>query len=164
MTIWKPIFGGVYEVSDDGDVKRLKPGRGAMVGHCLAHPIDSSGYPNLSFCVNGKQNQLRQHTVVAAMFLGDRPEGCEINHKDGDKTNCSASNLEYVTKSDNAKHAHDAGLIRKPGQRSKLTVEDVISIRNLRSNGETQGIIAKRFGIDQGHVSAIINRKIWRNI
>lgn len=163
MKEWKPFFGGVYEVSDAGDVKRIKPGRGAMVGHCLAHPIDSSGYPNISFCVDGKQNQFRLHNVVAELFLGDRPDGTEINHKDGDKANCAASNLEYVTKSVNIKHAHDAGLIRKPGRRSQLTRVDVIAIRDMRENGETQGNIAKRFGIDQGHVSAIVNNKIWRS-
>jgi hypothetical protein len=162
--MWKPIFGGVYSVSDEGDVMRVKRGRGAMAGKCLAHPLDSSGYPNLSFCVDGKQNQLRLYNVVAMLFLGERPAGTEINHKDGNKTNCAASNLEYVSKSENVQHAHDAGLIRKPGKRSRLTKTDVGTIREMRATGESQGNIAKQFGIDQGHVSAIVNRKIWRSV
>lgn len=35
---------------------------------------------------------------------------CEVNHKDGNKTNCHIDNLEWVTHSKNAKHSYETGL------------------------------------------------------
>ncbi len=43
------------------------------------------------------------HTLVAAAFLGPRPEGHDIIHLDGDQTNLHADNLAYVTRSERMK-------------------------------------------------------------
>lgn len=42
------------------------------------------------------------HGVVAEAFHGPRPDGMQIRHLDGDKTNNRASNLTYGTASENA--------------------------------------------------------------
>jgi predicted DNA binding protein len=48
--------------------------------------------------------------MVAMAFL-ENPEGKpEVNHIDGNKLNDNLSNLEWVTKSQNIKHAFDTGL------------------------------------------------------
>jgi hypothetical protein len=46
----------------------------------------------------------------------------------------------------------------------KLSAEDVLSIRRAYSDGETQTAIAKRFGVLQNYVSAIVARKYWKHI
>lgn len=43
------------------------------------------------------------HTLVAEAFLGPRPEGMVVHHKDGNRDNCHLSNLEYVTLAENAR-------------------------------------------------------------
>lgn len=41
------------------------------------------------------------HEIVADTFIGPRPKGMEIDHKDEDKSNNDVTNLEYVTHAEN---------------------------------------------------------------
>ena len=56
----------------------------------------------------------RKHFVIARevahAFIGVRPEGMQINHKNGIKTDNRVENLEYISPSDNLKHAVKMGL------------------------------------------------------
>ena len=53
------------------------------------------------------------HIIVARTFLGDKMfDGCVINHKNGNKKDNRVSNLECITQSENALHAHQTGLTR----------------------------------------------------
>ena len=53
------------------------------------------------------------HVLVAEAFLGPCPKGKEANHRDGDRKNNAASNLEFVTHSQNVRHALRLGLRRR---------------------------------------------------
>ena len=68
--------------------------------------INSAGYLYVS--IDGQGHRL--HRLVAQAFVPN-PEGLPVvNHRDGDKTNARASNLEWVTRAQNCQHAHDTGL------------------------------------------------------
>ena len=54
------------------------------------------------------------HILVAKAWIGLRPEGCEVDHIDGNIRNCAASNLEYVTPEENRRRA-------KENNRNRLT-------------------------------------------
>lgn len=43
----------------------------------------------------------------------------------------------------------------------KLTEADVLEIRRMAASGIRQTDIAKRFELERGHVSRIVNRKMW---
>ena len=64
----------------------------------------------------GGQCTTRVHRLVATAFLGPLPEGHETNHKDGDKANNRAGNLEYLTNSENQLHAYLNGEQSGPGR------------------------------------------------
>lgn len=49
------------------------------------------------------------HGLVAEVFIGPRPEGLDVCHNDGDKSNNRASNLRYDTHSENQKDEVRAG-------------------------------------------------------
>jgi hypothetical protein len=110
---WRDIsgFGGTYQVSDVGRVRSSK--RNYVGGSkILCLPPDGDGYPSVALTdPDGVKKTYRVHRLVAKTFIPN-PEGKpEVNHKDGRrKDDCSVSNLEWVTKSENAKHAFRTGL------------------------------------------------------
>ena len=48
--------------------------------------------------------------MVAKYFCQNKHNYTEVNHIDGDKTNNHPQNLEWVTRSENLKHAYKLGL------------------------------------------------------
>lgn len=67
----------------------------------------STTYP--SYGIEGHMHQV--HTLVAKVFLPDDEARPIVNHRDGNKVNCSVDNLEYCTYSENVQHARDTGLL-----------------------------------------------------
>lgn len=61
------------------------------------------------------------HVLVTVAFLGDCPNGKEVNHKNGDKSDNRLTNLEYVTHSENMKHAFASGLVNRTLRKATAT-------------------------------------------
>lgn len=117
---WRPIpgFDVRYEVSNFGRVRtrrRINPyvdGRNRRVEEKVRalHP-DTRGYPSLTLTDNDGHRRPRSvHVLVAAAWIVPRPEGAEVCHNDGDKTNNRVENLRYDTRIENARdvvrHGH----------------------------------------------------------
>lgn len=117
---WRAVVGyeGVYEVSNQGHVRRIGRAKGTQVGKHLKPAWSlKRQYTTVILCRASKKKMATVHSLVAEAFIGPRPEGWEINHKDGHKLNNDLSNLEYVSKSANALHAVDLGFHRWAKQR-----------------------------------------------
>lgn len=100
--IWKDIVGyeGLYQVSNLGNVKRLKGykgrGKGYIVEEHLIQPsINSRGYQNVVLCKNGKTKTFSMHRLVAIAFLDNSDNLPQVNHKDENKLNNCVDNLEW---------------------------------------------------------------------
>lgn len=157
MTLWKDAFGyeDLFEVSSSGDIRNKKTGR------VLKQTVGSTGYLNVATKIGGRAGKnvcFRMHRVILQSFAGDQP-GKEVNHKDGDKTNNHVHNLEWVTSSENSKHAFETGLAKaRRGTNhtsSKLTLEDVERIKLLRSEGYTCRELGLMFGVHHMQVSRV---------
>lgn len=70
----------------------------------------NSGYWSINLTKDGYSRRFTVHRLVAKHFV-DNPEGKPfVNHKDGNRLNNNANNLEWVTHTENLKHARDIGL------------------------------------------------------
>jgi hypothetical protein len=101
-----------YLVHSDGYVVSCKNGkRHRMTGGSNGH-----GYPQVTLRHNGVQVQRLVHRLVAENFC-NRPDGADqVNHKDGNKENNAASNLEWVSAKQNMLHSVESGLWTSPTQ------------------------------------------------
>lgn len=68
--------------------------------------LNTSHYLSVNLC--GKKKYI--HRLVAEAFIKNENNYDIVNHKDGNKLNCSIDNLEWCSSSKNAKHAWENGL------------------------------------------------------
>lgn len=152
-----------YEVSDLGRVRRRTPSHATHVGRLLK-PYPNRGYPAVSIWRDGKRYQPSVHSMVATAFLGPRPEGQQINHKDGDTLNPRLDNLEYVTPSENTQHAIKTGLALNGPERAApllrwMAAHGVPPVApEQRPRGETHGSKTRPESILRG--SAVSQAKL----
>lgn len=97
--IWKPIEGYEkrYKISNLGNVKRLFRYHEKVLKLCLK----KSGY----LYVHLNDKNFRVHRLVAKAFIKNPQNKPDVNHKNGIKTDNTVFNLEWVTRSENTKHA-----------------------------------------------------------
>lgn len=114
---WRPVVGyeGRYEVSNRGRVRSLdwsyerpisKAPHRLQTVHIRGrirkqYRLKRGGYLAVSLCRNDRSVSRPVHVLVAAAFLGPRPEGQQVRHLDGDKNNCRVENLAYGTPLEN---------------------------------------------------------------
>ncbi len=117
------VLDGNLKITSDGDVFF----RDGNEWHKKSFENVRSPYYTVSAKVDGRRKAVSVHRLVATYFVPN-PEGKPyVNHIDGNKRNNKASNLEWVTQSENLKHAIRIGLIEtKPyvceccGQKTRI--------------------------------------------
>lgn len=112
--IWKQIkgFENVFEISNLGNVKRLKC-RWAKNDRILKPNVGKRGYFVVNLSLKGFNKVVTIHRLVAIAFIPNPKNKREVNHKDGNKQNNSIENLEWVTPSENSRHAIKSQHIKK---------------------------------------------------
>lgn len=106
--VWKDVVGyeGYYQVSNLGRVKNVKTQR------ILRQAKDKGNYCIVSLSKQCKHKTRTVHSLVAESFIRktNKKQKLQVNHKDGNKSNNNVNNLEWITPSENLKHAYENGL------------------------------------------------------
>lgn len=147
-----------YEASEDGHIRNKKTGR------VLHEFVGNDGYLRTQF--DGKTRTV--HRVIASAFVPADVGKDFVNHKDGDKKNNRADNLEWVTRSENMFHAYAHRLKNPPkgesNGRSKLSSEDVLFIKQNYSRGDKEygaKALAKKFNVAHQTICAVVSGQNW---
>ena len=168
--VWRdvPGYDGHYQVSNIGNVRSNK--RQSMwlpmkIGHIF------NKYYGVALTKNGQVKHCAVHILVAKTFIPNPENKPFVNHKDGNKFNNCVENLEWVTGSENVRHAFKLGL-NKGVQgfnhgAAKFTAEEIREIRNnYKAYDRKRDIpaLAKKYGVCTCTMKNIINGKSYKNV
>jgi hypothetical protein len=88
--------GFLFKKTKSGILKQIKP---------YSHKSQHNIYLRCTLFVDKKRIRKFVHELVALGYIGKKPQGLVVNHKDGNTFNNSPENLEYCTIAQNNKHA-----------------------------------------------------------
>jgi len=156
---WRDVVGyeGLYAVSNLGAVRSLKFGK---VRYMKCYK-SKNGYSLICLYKNSKKKRCSVHRLAYTAFNGTVPEGMQIDHIDGDKTNNTVGNLRAVSPKVNTNNpvtrVHHLEATRKANSKPILQINDSTGevIREWPSAREA----ARALSIDYTNISACCNGK-----
>lgn len=177
---WRPVDGWekYYKVSNTGRVvslERTVTRRGilhAIKERELSGCVTKGWYPRVMLRAEGRTKWTLIHRLVANSFIENPLRKPEVNHKDGNKINNHADNLEWVTSSENSMHAHAVlgapnppRLVGNQNPSSKLTETQVAKIRAWYKTGNhTLRSLALIMNVSKDAILLIVKNKTWRHV
>lgn len=159
-----PIADGYY-AREDGVIISKKHGKYREMSPSYNK---ANGYYNVRVGIEiNKYKTFNVHQLIAMAFIGYVPDGMEVMHYDGDRTNNRADNLSYGTRLENHadKIRHGTSGKGETNANSKLLEEDILAIRAKYKKGVYGYIrVAKDYNVLSSTIQKIINREIWKHI
>lgn len=143
--------------------------------------VNNTGYVAVAWKYHGKVIHSLAHRVLWTANNTFIPDGMQINHMNGIKTDNRSINLELVTPTENVRHAFTTGLVdltklsnslkayysNNLNKYAKLTPEQVIEIRSRYTIGGRQNSIramAKEYNISRRSIDYLLAGKTYRHI
>ena len=171
------MYGRDYEVWNNGDIYAMefvseeKMPNGKIRRRTFPKTKLKLGYtktPNGYFQVGigGRKGKIEMiHRIMAMAFVSNPDNKPFVNHIDGDKGNCSPTNLEWCTSAENNAHARETGLANNNSIRArylqykssrKFTEEDVMNWKIMKAGGMTYEEIAEHTGVSKSTIENYI--------
>jgi hypothetical protein len=179
IEVWKPApeFEEWYSVSNLGRVRRDKQTQNSCKGTILKPTPQTAGYPAVQLFRGNKQRYCRLvHRLVAMAFLDPPTNGrAHVNHRDGNRLNNHADNLEWCTPLENCRHAIEI-LKRIPVRnaprgdkhyKSILTQAKVDDIRRRwHESGHTlnQAAEGRAHGVSKKTINSMLHGVSWKKV
>lgn len=158
---WRPVpRWPEYEVSCLGQVRRVRPAFGAVVGRVLKPMLNKrTGYLSVVLCRHAQPARIDIHRLVAQAFHGPQPSLVHlVAHNDGVRTNNHASNLRWATQRENLAdcHRHGTALVGSANPAAKLDAIDRVAIRRMKASGLPRPVIAAGFGVHKRSIFKVL--------
>jgi hypothetical protein len=165
-------YEGHYSVTEDGKVWSHKSNK-------FLKPILCNNYFSVNLCKPGKKIKLKRvHRIVAEAYLENPENKPQINHIDANKLNNAVSNLEWVTVSENIRHAHNLGIYKNAILRANAASQKVrsankklpdIVVKMLRDiyriTGKSTAKLARAYGVSQATMyNAIMGIRAYKGV
>ena len=149
-------------VNKNGPIHPYKP----ELGPCWIYegPIATGGYG--TFNAGGTNNTVSAHRYAWKLEHGPIPKGVHVLHS-CDRPPC-VRHLRLGTRSENSRDMYERR--RYPVRRgenatsAKLTAEKVRVIRERHDAGESQTVLAKKFGVTSESIHAAVRYKSWKHV
>lgn len=156
--VWKQ-YDNYVEVSNTGKVRSISTK--------YEYKPHDNGYGYLSVNILYRKDgliyyKLRDyiHRLVIKTFIGDIPEGYEINHIDFNKSNNTLNNLEIVTRKQNIAHNVKYGRVNtlKANEDTRQPVVVYDKLYKVRYEFKDIKTASLHFGYNENRFSHILNR------
>ena len=154
---WRPVpgFERFYSVSNLGRIRRDEqivrptPKRNGYLGYTISKPSRRSSH--------------WVHWLVATVFLGPRPTGHHIHHKNGDHTDNAADNLQYMPAEEHL-GLPKLGTRGSRNGRARLTEEHVRAIRVIPRSEVNWDALAAQYGVSRHAIRAVRTGESWGHV
>lgn len=158
--IWKDIknYEGLYQVSNFGRVRSVyhEDSRGHHVkGRMLTGVLSGQGYFRVNLYRDGNMEHKLNHRLVASAFIPNPNEYPQINHRDENKENNRADNLEWCS----ALYNNTYGTRTERAEKSKERPIYVVSSSGHHYFFESARKAAELLGLDRSAVSKCLRGK-----
>lgn len=145
-----------YAINEDGEVTSFRQKKPRI----MKPQIDKSGYAGVMLkMADGRMRNVKIHRAVAEAYLEGFSSKCLVLHKNDDKLDNRLSNLYIGTHKDNAAD----GLVNRKSNKTTLSVEQVLGIRNELRHSSIQSI-AEKYEVSKNVVKNILVGRSWQSL
>ena len=150
---------GVFYTLDDYDITYDGKVINKHNRHILKGQPNSKGY--LRVCIGKKFYFI--HRLVAEKYVPNPDNKEQVNHKDGNKLNNTADNLEWVNNQENRNHAVK-DFLHLQGEDCPYAKLNWEAVDYIRANPDrlTQKELGDMFGVARTTISGIVNYRTWK--
>jgi hypothetical protein len=156
MEEWRDVVGyeGKYLVSNIGNIKSVKRDK------ILTPKKNHDGYLRIQLWKNNKAVFVSIHRLVAESFIPNHENKPFVNHIDGTKNNNLVENLEWVTQSENVRHAWNNGFCGGSinGKHSKAVDQYDLNGNYINTYPSTMEV-ERQLGIPHSQISNVCKKK-----
>lgn len=158
-----------YSVSDQGRVRRDKPGPNTYPGRIKTTRISGRGARVVTLYCDGRAtNSVDVTSLVAKAFLPSSGPDVEcVIHLDGDKSNARLDNLQWSTWSGCLRKTYATRVDSKLGSdngRARLNEPQVRMIRRAVKLGVTRVWIGSILGLSKNTINAAVRGRTWGHV
>ena len=102
-----------YSVSTEGEVRK-------DTTNYILSQSSQQDYKFVGLLIDGQQKRMRVHRMVAMTFIDNPDNKPYVNHINGNRSDNNVENLEWVTPSENTRHAVETGLMNSGRKRAVI--------------------------------------------